>query len=439
MIAYPIWCISDPYVVGEFAMEFITIRLTLTFCFGVGLFLLRNDVIKPLTQNYFLFLSIGISLAYMGAVGGKEVTLFFSLGLTTTFIGGNIIGFWNPIHSFIVLSITYICLAIFYGLWGYSESFLELVSDGLGVFIFVAPLSCLQMWIRYKSTKSEIEAVLSLSKVNQELKASNQKINQQKSQLESVYQNITNSVTYAKGIQEGFLPTDQKLNEFFTNSVILYQPRDIVSGDFYWWKETSNHFYVACSDCTGHGVPGAFLTLVGKMILDNILERKPDILPSNLLGELDQRFREKIEKTSEDHQINDGMDIAVLRLDKDKNEYLFAGAKRPLWLCRNEQILEYSATNRSIVGLIDKQNIPFEDATLDVQKGDTIYMFTDGLSDQFGGERDKKFLLKRCKESLIKPSNSSLENHISIFQNTWNDWKGNTSQTDDILLIALEV
>ena len=248
-------------------------------------------------------------------------------------------------------------------------------------------------------------------------------------------QEITDSITYAKRIQSAILPSNHLVNESLPNSFVLYLPKDIVAGDFYWLEKIGSSTLFAVADCTGHGVPGAMVSVV----CNNALNRSVREYGLTILGEILDKTREivldELSKNNED--VKDGMDIALCRLNGNTLEY--AGANNPLWIVRNGELLE-TKPNKQPIGKFDNP-IPFTNHTIELQKGDSIYIFSDGYIDQFGGEKDKKFGSKRLKNLFLSIQEKSMEEQKNILTYTLSDWMNisNAEQLDDICIMGIKI
>ncbi len=273
-------------------------------------------------------------------------------------------------------------------------------------------------------------------------------ISEQKKIIEEKNKDITDSIHYAKKIQDAMLPAIDVTKQLFPESFILFQPKDIVSGDFYWIAETSNSepntpnsklFFIAAADCTGHGVPGALMSMTGNNFLNQIVIERNNSSTAEILSELDFAIRKSLKQERADVESKDGMDIALCRFTNDFSELLFSGANRPLWIVRENELLEFKAVKRSIGGIQSVNAIPFSETKIDLQKNDCIYIFSDGFADQFGGPEGKKFMTKRLKELLVSINSLSMEEQQLKLEVEMNAWRGELTQVDDLLLIGIKI
>lgn len=261
-------------------------------------------------------------------------------------------------------------------------------------------------------------------------------IHEQKELIEIKNKEILDSIHYAKRLQEAILPNKTLLTNLFSESFLLYYPKDIVAGDFY-WLGTGNRAIIAIADCTGHGVSGALMSMLGMSLLNQLVNGKGITDPGILLDNLHQAVVGALNQTENDS--NEGMDIAICCLDEQTNKFYFSGANRPLWLLRNGELLIWQADKMPVGGNQIESRPLFISHEIDLQKGDRIYMFTDGYADQFGGESGKKLMTKNLKEKLISTSDATMTRQGELLQDYFYEWKGNQEQVDDVLMMGLEV
>ena len=256
-------------------------------------------------------------------------------------------------------------------------------------------------------------------------------------EIEMKNKDITDSINYSKRIQESSLPTMELKHKLFPNAFILFKPKDIVSGDFYWFTEINDKKLIAACDCTGHGVPGALMSMIGNNILNQIVNEKGITSPDKILNQLHLDIRKSL-KQNEQVENSDGMDIAMIAFNLETG-IEFAGAQRPLWLIRNNTIEEIKPDKFSIGGMQPENNRSFTNNFKSLSKGDCIYIFTDGYVDQFGGTEGKKFMSKRFKELLLSVHTKPMSEQEKILNHTIENWKGVSEQIDDILVIGIRI
>lgn len=265
-------------------------------------------------------------------------------------------------------------------------------------------------------------------------------VREQKEEIELKNRDITDSINYAQRIQASILPSLRKLQHIFTGSFVYYAPRDIVSGDFYWFEVIPNttKFLVVCADSTGHGVPGAFMSIIGTTLLKDIYTR-PDIQkPSDILNLLDHELKSTLNQNIEGERPNDGMDIIVCEIDINTYYTRFASAMRPFIVYQNGEQLYYKGSRSSIGGQMKEEKI-FEDVELQLTKGDLIYMFSDGYPDQFGGPMGKKFKMVRLRNLLKDIHQKPMEEQYNYIKSNFDLWKDELEQVDDVLFMGIKI
>ena len=274
------------------------------------------------------------------------------------------------------------------------------------------------------------------------LAAANANILAQRDKIDGQHRDITASITYASRIQQAILPPDDILRHCLPDSMILFKPRDIVSGDFYWLKQIGDKLYIVAADCTGHGVPGAFMSMLGISLLNELLATNELLAPNVLLDDLRQRIKKSLHQTDENTKTQDGMDIACCLLDLKTKHVQYAGANNPLYLLRGansghtSELLEVKA-DRMPIGIHPKDKIPFSLHELQLERGDAIYIFSDGYVSQFGGESDERFKTYRFKEALLSSCNLSMNDQKLYLDQVFEDWRGIRRQVDDVLVIGI--
>ncbi len=254
----------------------------------------------------------------------------------------------------------------------------------------------------------------------------------QKEELAQKNKDITDSIQYAKRIQTAILPPDVPFKDTF----VLFKPKDIVSGDFYWLLEIDGKELIAAVDCTGHGVPGAFMSIIGHNMLNKIVKEYGIIKPSEILKQLDIEVSKTLHQKDESVTIRDGMDMTLIAYHKDKNLLEFAGAYNPIYLIRNGELIETKGDRFAIGRSEAFKDKDFTNHEIHIQKGDAIYLFSDGYADQFGGESGKKFKIQPMKELILNIQEKTMEQQHSILESTLEAWRGDIEQIDDVLIIG---
>ncbi|MDT8412526.1 MAG: SpoIIE family protein phosphatase, partial [Vicingaceae bacterium] len=278
------------------------------------------------------------------------------------------------------------------------------------------------------------------------------KIKAQKLLLEVKSKEVTDSIKYAKRIQSAILPSSKTIKEHLQDSFILYKPKDIVAGDFYWLESKGNTVLFAAADCTGHGVPGAMVSVICNNGLNRSVREYGLTNPSEILNKTREIVISEFDKSEED--VRDGMDIALCSLKYNVNDsetvgtLQYAGANNPLWIVRPIlNNLEHQSLNFELIDIRpDKQpigkhfkNLPFTSHTIELKKGDTIYIFSDGYADQFGGPKGKKFMYKPFKNLLLSIQGKNMNDQKEILEQRFNEWKGDLEQVDDVCVIGVRI
>jgi len=264
-------------------------------------------------------------------------------------------------------------------------------------------------------------------------------LREQKAEIERKNRDITDSINYARTIQSSILPPLNVLKDLFPKSFIFFVPRDIVSGDFYWFYKTKNHFIIACADCTGHGVPGAFMSMIGSTLLNDIVKQKDVNSPADLLERLDIEIKILLQNSKNKDTTRDGMDISVVEIENNTRKIRVASAKRPVYLFMNGELTVYKGHRRSIGDSLVDDDTPFVNIEYECKANDAIYLFSDGYSDQFGGPREKKFMKTGIKNMLEKIHALPMEEQYKKVNEQFYSWKGDLEQVDDVIFIGIKL
>ncbi len=275
--------------------------------------------------------------------------------------------------------------------------------------------------------------------LEQKVKDRTIKIEKQKEEIEEQKKHIMDSIYYARRIQNAILPSFTMIDKHLKSYFILYLPKDIVSGDFYWMHEADGLFMVSAVDCTGHGVPGAFMSIVGYNQLNFAVNVKKARTAANILDELNKGVVTTLNENKSDSSIKDGMDMALCVFDFSAKRVEFSGANNPLIMVRNNQIIKFKG-DRFPIGAFEGDNPQlFKNTEIDLMDGDALYISSDGFVDQFGGPENKKFMSKRFEDLLLEINSLSMTEQKEVLQKRLSDWKGTNEQVDDILVIGIRV
>ncbi|MBN1951324.1 MAG: PAS domain S-box protein [Bacteroidales bacterium] len=251
---------------------------------------------------------------------------------------------------------------------------------------------------------------------------------------------IEDSINYAQRIQTSILPDNKVIRQDLPKSFIFYRPRDVVSGDFPWYMKKDDNIYIAAVDCTGHGVPGALLSFIGYFLLNNIADHPGEHTASDIIDGLHYAVRKTLKQEDNDAEARDGMDIAFCKINFKKNELQFAGAHRPLYMLRDGELQEFKGDRKAIGGIPHRKK-PEKDFTnyvINIQSGDKIFFFSDGLTDQLGGPETKKYSPKRIRENIVENKDLTMDEFNTFFAKDFMAWMGDNKPIDDVLLIGIE-
>ncbi|TXI83070.1 MAG: HAMP domain-containing protein [Flavobacteriales bacterium] len=292
--------------------------------------------------------------------------------------------------------------------------------------------------LKMRDELGQRERVLEMKVVErtEEVVRQKEEVERQSKKIEEYYNNVTDSIRYAKRLQDSILPPEKRLRELLPDSFVYYKPKDIVSGDFYWVDRIDGRVAFAAVDCTGHGVPGAFMSLIGHNGLNQAVRESGASRPSVVLKALNKLAYEALHKDREQFLVRDGMDMALCNFDPDRKVLEYAGANAPLYLVRDGEVLRF-LPDKHPIGSFELEGQEFTDHRIKLQEGDMVYIFSDGYADQFGGPKGKKFLHKRFRELLLQISNYPTASQSGMLEEAFRGWRGLHEQVDDILVIGM--
>ncbi len=278
-----------------------------------------------------------------------------------------------------------------------------------------------------------------LHRGNKEKKKVNELITAQRDQLEQKQKEIQDSIRYAKRIQDALLPSQQEIKNVFPDSFIYYRPKDIISGDFYWAETIGGKTWIALADCTGHGVPGAMMSMLGISFLNETLREKGDVGPARMLDELHRKVVSSLNRDITQRELMDGMDLALLCIDRERNMLIFSLACRPLLVLSKGEKKLIKGERDSIGGIKETESSPFRQLMISVKPGDSIYLYSDGFADQFGGPSGKKYKSKMLEEFLLEGSKFPKSEQARMLTKEFESWKGGLEQVDDVTVLGITI
>lgn len=302
------------------------------------------------------------------------------------------------------------------------------------IFYFIAFIVFVWGVVKW-NTRRLVQEKIQLEKIVAERTA---EVRKQKDEIEQQKEEIEDSIHYASRIQRAVLPTKERLDAMLTDYFILFKPRDIVSGDFYWMGEKDNKVVLIAADCTGHGVPGAFMSMLGVSFLNDIVNKNDIIQSALILNELRTNVKSMLKQEGKEGEAKDGMDVALIIIDYNNMKVQFSGAYNPLYLYRNKELIEYKA-DKMPIGIYVKEKESFTTNEIDIQKGDALYIFSDGFVDQFGGPNERKFMTKNFKLLLGDICDKPMVEQREILDKTNVEWRGKIDQIDDIIVVGVRI
>ena len=434
------WFASDYLVLPNYWIPFLGFRVAVSGI-SVGALLLKKQLnISIFTCAFILVLGISIQNAYMWSVMDVAHLQKHAFAYIALFIGVGMLVLWNFKLSLILLIITIISNILFYKINSKLSLDQFLINGGM-LTLTVAIFCVFLIRSRYRLTYKEIKSRLELEK-------SKTLIQFQKEEVEEKNKEITSSLRYAKRLQEALLPPKNLLDSFFnTNYFILYNPRDIVSGDFYWARQikttptegkSKDYLLLAVADCTGHGVPGAFMSLLGSNFLNQSAVEKNINSPADALDFLNQKIITTLNHGYGEEEIRDGMDISLIAIDLESKQLAYSGANNPIYIIRHKTLETLKATKQAI-GNMNNIVLQFSNTNYQLESNDCIYLFTDGYADQFGGPKGKKLMRKLFEETLIDYSDKSMPEQKHALEFTFKNWKGDLEQVDDVCVVGIRI
>ncbi len=433
VVLNPIWVIPDYFNLPDHFNDFLIFRIAVSIATLIGILLRHKFVDHPSIIAFIPFLGISIQNAYMYSVMDGPHLEKHTFAYIALFIGAGMFVLWKMYYSIIIVVCSFIANIIFF----YFFSHLgvdEVLLNGGFLTASVATFTILLINTRTSLTRKEIIARLALAESNKQLEIKNVEIAEKN-------KDINDSINYALRIQEAILPSKVKMDNSLKDYFIYYQPKDVISGDFYWFSTVNTNeekpkkvAVIAAVDCTGHGVPGALMSIIGSTILNQTTVNAAVNSPADALTFLNRELNNNLKS------IKDGMDIALAAIDFENMQLQYAGAHNALYIVRDKQLTELKPDKLAIA--VDSEHWvqrAFTNHVFDLKKGDCLYLFTDGFADQFGGPKGKKFTYKRFQELLLDIHQLTMDEQNKILTKTITEWKGSVTQTDDNLVIGIKI
>jgi serine phosphatase RsbU (regulator of sigma subunit) len=305
----------------------------------------------------------------------------------------------------------------------------ELKNQKLYIFILIVLVVFIVFIFGYFKTK----------KLNNTIQLQKQEVDEKNLLVESQNKDIKDSIKYAERIQHAILPPVQNWFKKAPNSFVYFAPKDILSGDFYWIEETNEFTFIAAADCTGHGVPGALISIVNYNLLNKAVLEKGITEPGKILDAVNNWLTDSLHQTINNSTVKDGMDVSLIAINKKTNELNFAGAFNPLYIIRENELIEIKGDKFPVGAFINEERQNFNTQSIQLKKDDMLYLFTDGYADQFGGERNKKFKTSQLKQTFKNIQSLNTTDQKEKLSAIFINWKKDNEQVDDVLIIGMKI
>ena len=309
--------------------------------------------------------------------------------------------------------------------------FIESQELYMGIFLGISAIALISIVALFSILKDK-------KRINKELITKSDLVKSQMAELKLKNKEITDSIKYAKKIQDAILPSSTEIKSVLPESFVYYRPKDIVSGDFYYINERNNNIYFATADCTGHGVPGALMSILGISYLNEIMNEKKVLKPGLILDELKKSIINSLNKKDEGSGMKDGMDMSIYNLDLTNMKLTYSAANNGIYILRENQVIKLNP-DKQPVSANPRDNINFTENSFDIKKGDLVITYSDGFADQFGGPKGKKFKSKQLMELLVQVHNKPTNTIPQLLNTSFEKWKGKLEQVDDVLIAGVRV
>lgn len=426
----PLFAVTDYINIPHSWHNILILRLLVSVLCMILLLLRKKYNYPSFIGAYIIFFAISLQNAYTYSLIDIKDFLGHTVNYIALFLGAAMFVLWKWYYTVIAMFVSLLACAYFFNV-NKLDIHVALVEGGL-LLIVIAIFTIILIQTRYALTVKTLAAKLALADANEAL-------NEQKELIEAKNTKITDSIKYAQRIQNAILPTIEEIQTELPEAFVFFKPKDIVSGDFYYFNHIENKTVIAAVDCTGHGVPGAFMSMIGYEILNEITSVEKVTAANEILYQLNLGIRKSL-KQDETHN-KDGMDIALCVIDKIAKKVEYAGAKNPILFIQNGELQELKADKIPIGGdYKDNGERIFKNNIIPLSDTPTMfYLFTDGYQDQFGGDEGRKFGLKRMRTlfSEIYLQEPAIQQHI--IDNTMIEWKHTERQIDDVLIIGFRI
>jgi serine phosphatase RsbU (regulator of sigma subunit) len=422
-----VFAVSDYFTAPDFWFSFLLIRIVITTIFFSVYYFQENLKIHPKWTLYIAYLGCIIENSYMYNVLDADTLQKFTLSFITTFIGAGLFAIWNLRLSILAVVFSIGLNAILFASMS-PLTLNEFLSNGAFLTLMVAICAIIPIHTRMTALTKEITYRFQLAAASSVIANKNK--------------NILDSIEYAKRIQDAMLPSQKDLAALPYECFVFYQPKDIVSGDFYWFNQAEQNdkklLNVAIGDCTGHGVPGALMSILGMSSIQEIYAQDALYSPHQILDQLRKKITLNLKQTGVLGEQKDGMDLGLIHYYPEDRKLEFAGAHFPVWIVRNQSLIEIKG-DRMPIGIHYGKEKPFTLQTITLEEGDWIYLFTDGFADQMGGDLNKKYLSKNFKKFLLSIAHLSTDQQKEAIEKEFQNWKDQNDQIDDVLVFGLRV
>lgn len=425
-----LWFISDYFVLPDHWLSFLLVRFVVSLISLLALVTRKTSGLSVYTCIFILVLGISIQNAYMWSMMDLVHLQKHAFAYMVLFIGAGMLVLWEIWYSVGLVIITIIANLIFYK-FNSPLTINEFSINGGLLVLTVAIFSIFLIRTRYRLTLNEIKIRLELGKSKEIIEEKNKE--------------VLDSINYAQRIQRSILPPAEEMQKAIKNHFVLYKPKAIISGDFYWMAQVrtntdnTNIVVLAVIDCTGHGVPGALMSIVGNTLLNQTIKNNDINTPAEALNFLNHELPKNLKSQQKGEIIRDGMDMVMCAIDFNKPDLFFAGANNNLYILRKGVLIELPGDKQAISGSTDDIKKPFTNQVFQLEEDDMLYLLTDGYADQFGGPKGKKFKHKQLEQLLVSISEKPLAEQREILNKSFEDWRGTQEQVDDVTVIGVRI